>query len=189
MQLVYRYSFWVLWAAWLLYWLWAARNAKPAAREEGRAARLLHIAPLLLAVLLQSFPPRDLGLPSLLLFQPNQASFFIGLAVSLLGWGWTIWARVTLGGNWSGTVTVKHGHELIVSGPYRITRHPIYTGLLLAFLGGAAASAQAQSLLAVALAALAFRLKYRVEEAFMIETFGDAYRDYRKRVPALVPFQ
>ncbi len=42
-----------------------------------------------------------------------------------------------LGGNWSGAVTVKVGHQLVRTGPYRWVRHPIYTGLILALLGTA----------------------------------------------------
>ena len=49
----------------------------------------------------------------------------------------TVWARIVLGRNWSGIVTVKQDHELITAGPYRWVRHPIYTGLLIAFAGSA----------------------------------------------------
>ena len=58
--------------------------------------------------------------------------YWLGLLMVVAGLAFAVWARVHLGRNWSGTVTVKENHELIRSGPYAIVRHPIYTGLLLA---------------------------------------------------------
>jgi protein-S-isoprenylcysteine O-methyltransferase Ste14 len=55
-----------------------------------------------------------------------------GPAVTVLGAVFAIWSRVTLGRNWSSVLQVKAQHELVVKGPYRIVRHPIYTGLILA---------------------------------------------------------
>ena len=96
-------------------------------------------------------------------------------------------ARRWLGRNWSGTVTVKHDHELVTGGPYGIVRHPIYTGLLGGFIGSAIALGEWRGLVAVVLVLIAFMRKIRLEERWMQERFGDAYRRYRQRVPALVP--
>jgi protein-S-isoprenylcysteine O-methyltransferase Ste14 len=60
-----------------------------------------------------------------------------GLLVVLIGVGFTIWARFMLGTNWSNNVTVKEDHTLVRTGPYRIARHPIYSGILLGMLGSA----------------------------------------------------
>jgi protein-S-isoprenylcysteine O-methyltransferase Ste14 len=84
----------------------------------------------------------------------------------------TVWARVHLGMNWSGTVTVTEGHELITSGPYAVVRHPIYTGLLLAFGGSALARAALRGILAVALAFWSLWRKLRIEKTWMREQFG-----------------
>jgi len=100
----------------------------------------------------------------------------------------TVWARVHLGGNWSGIVTIKHDHELIANGPYAIVRHPIYTGLLVAFIGSAMARGEWRGVLAVLVAWLALWRKLRVEENWLAERFGQQYEAYRRRVPALVPF-
>jgi protein-S-isoprenylcysteine O-methyltransferase Ste14 len=96
---------------------------------------------------------------------------------------------VFLGRNWSATVTVKDQHELIRRGPYRFVRHPIYTGMLLAFLGTAIAQDQWRSLLAFVLVWLALWRKWRLEERFMQETFGEQYAAYRREVPAVVPWK
>jgi protein-S-isoprenylcysteine O-methyltransferase Ste14 len=100
----------------------------------------------------------------------------------------TVWARVYLGGNWSGIVTIKHDHELIASGPYAIVRHPIYTGLLVAFIGSAVARGEWRGVLAVLIAWMALWRKLRLEERWMAERFGQQYEAYCRRVPALVPF-
>ncbi len=112
---------------------------------------------------------------------------YTGLLLTLAGAVFAIWARVMLGGNWSSNVTVKREHQLILRGPYRIVRHPIYSGFLLAMLGTALVWGELRLLIGVLLAGLSWWLKSRTEEAFMIRRFGDQYLDYRKRVSALIP--
>jgi protein-S-isoprenylcysteine O-methyltransferase Ste14 len=90
--------------------------------------------------------------------------------------------------NWSATVTVKQQHELIRSGPYAIVRHPIYSGILLAFIGSALARGQWRGVLALAIVIVALWRKMRLEERWMSETFGDEYQRYRARTAALIPF-
>lgn len=58
-----------------------------------------------------------------------------GLILLVLGLCLSLWARMAIGKNWSGFIAIKENHELITHGPYRIIRHPIYAGLLLALLG------------------------------------------------------
>jgi protein-S-isoprenylcysteine O-methyltransferase Ste14 len=85
-------------------------------------------------------------------------------------------------------VTIKEGHELVTTGPYALVRHPIYTGLLLAFLGSALARGEWRGIVAVAIATGALWRKLRFEERWMRQQFGEAYRAYCARVAALVPF-
>jgi protein-S-isoprenylcysteine O-methyltransferase Ste14 len=58
----------------------------------------------------------------------------LGIALTAAGLLFAIWARAYLGRNWSGAVTVKVGHQLIRTGPYRWVRHPIYSGMILALI-------------------------------------------------------
>jgi protein-S-isoprenylcysteine O-methyltransferase Ste14 len=92
-----------------------------------------------------------------------------------------------LGRNWSATVQLKKEHELIVVGPYRWARHPIYTGMLLAMLGTAVAIGEWRGLLAIALVFAGLWFKLRHEEAWMRERFGASYVNYMRRVKALIP--
>jgi len=116
------------------------------------------------------------------------ATYWSGFAIVVLGLAFTVWARIVLGRNWSGIVTVKQDHELVTTGPYRWVRHPIYTGLLFAFAGSAIARGEWRGVLAVVIVLAGFWRKLKLEERWMIETFGDAYLRYREKVRALIPF-
>jgi protein-S-isoprenylcysteine O-methyltransferase Ste14 len=114
--------------------------------------------------------------------------FWAGVALTAVGLLFTVWARIKIGRNWSGIVTIKEGHELITSGPYAIVRHPIYTGLLPAFVGSALARAEWRGILAVVIAWSALWRKLRFEERWLREQFGESYQAYSQRVAALLPF-
>ena len=75
----------------------------------------------------------------------------LGAALTFAGIAFAIWARMRIAGNWSSDVTLKRDHELIVDGPYRWVRHPIYTGILLGLLGTALAVGEWRAVLAVVL--------------------------------------
>ena len=107
--------------------------------------------------------------------------------ITALGVAFALAARFFLGKNWSGWVTVKKGHQLIRSGPYAVVRHPIYSGVLLGILGTAIVVGEVRGLVAMAFAALGLGLKSFQEERFMEEEFGSEYRDYTRRVKAMIP--
>jgi len=177
------------WAVFLLYWAWSAREVKDARRSEPLGPRLFkYWLPVVAAALLIQ-PVR--GYPSSALhwrFVPDMAWLaLLGLVMTWAGVLFACRARSVLGSNWSSEVQIKQGHELIVRGPYRLVRHPIYSGLLLAFLGSALALGEVRGLLAFAMVAASFWFKLRLEERWMREQFGGAYADYMRRVKALVP--
>jgi protein-S-isoprenylcysteine O-methyltransferase Ste14 len=188
MEAVDSYLFPAMWLSWMVYWWVSSRNVKATARHESMVSRLLHIVPLLLAAFL--LWANHVPIPILKVrFTPLAAwPFWVGAALTAAGLVFTVWARLHLGRNWSGTVTIKEGHELITSGPYALVRHPIYTGLLIAFAGSALARGELRGILAVALVFLSFWRKLRMEERWMREQFGEAYEGYSRRVSALVPF-
>lgn len=176
-----------LWVLWLLYWLAAAFRAKPVARREPIGSRILHTVPLLIAIWLFLGDGVPRGWLHARVLSASPGWYWIGVALVFAGLAWSVAARIYLGGNWSGAVTLKRGHELIRSGPYRWTRHPIYTGLLLAFAGSVVAMNEWRGVLGVVLAAIAFTRKLTVEEHFMAAQFPAEYAAYRAEVPALVP--
>jgi len=183
----YQQAFNVVWLAWLIYWGIAAISTKRTRYRESVPSRLLHLVPLILGIALL-VSPQIAGSWLTLRFLPRSPAWFLlGLGFTILGLGLSVYARVWLGRNWSGTVTLKEDHELIRGGPYRLVRHPIYTGILLAVLGSALAEGQWRGLVALALITAAFLRKIKVEERVLTEQFGDAYRRYQAEVPALVP--
>jgi protein-S-isoprenylcysteine O-methyltransferase Ste14 len=178
-----------LWIAWFIYWRISAAGVKAVRRRESAASRAAHLLPLAIAGLLLWMPAMTGGG---ILFQPfmphTLVTYWTGTALLALGLAFSVWARVYLGRNWSATVTVKEDHELIRGGPYALVRHPIYSGLLVAFIGSAIARAEWRGVLAVLIVLAALWRKLRLEERFMSETFGDEYRRYREHTAALIPY-
>jgi protein-S-isoprenylcysteine O-methyltransferase Ste14 len=94
----------------------------------------------------------------------------------------------TLGRQWSFVARVADAHRLVTTGPYAIVRHPIYTAMLgLLVATGLTLSSLPALLLAVVVYAIGTAVRVRAEEALLLETFGDEYRLYRGRVPAVLP--
>ncbi|HEY4341424.1 MAG TPA: isoprenylcysteine carboxylmethyltransferase family protein [Steroidobacteraceae bacterium] len=190
MVLFYQALFPTLWLIWGAYWWAQSRGAKATARQESLFSRVSYMAPLLVAFALLWFPRlpipvlRERFLP--LVEWPLWAG--AGATLTATGLSLAIWARAHLGRNWSATITIKEDHELTTDGPYRAVRHPIYTGLLLAFVGQAIARGELQEAVAVALALWSFWRKLRIEEQWMREQFGVGYQAYARQVSALIPF-
>jgi protein-S-isoprenylcysteine O-methyltransferase Ste14 len=175
------------WIAWMLYWLIMAFQTKRTI-ERGHFIGyrlvaiivflgLFAIGRLLLHVSAQSqLWPRTLALGVL------------SDCVVLAGAAFTVWARITLGRNWSAEVTFKEDHELIESGPYALARHPIYTGILLMGLGTAINYGRAIGFALLLSLCAGFWWKAREEEGIMSSHFPDAYAEYKTRVRAIIPF-
>jgi protein-S-isoprenylcysteine O-methyltransferase Ste14 len=185
---IYRNIITALWLAWALFWLLAALSNKTTQRRESPRSRLEHVIPLVAGAILIAW--RTVPWPWLAqrLWPVSLSTYWIGVALLALGLAFSVWARVHLGRNWSGLVTVKQGHELIRTGPYAWVRHPIYTGLLGALLGTVIVSGTVRALIGLAIITAALLRKLRIEEGFMRETFPGEYERYRAEVPALIPF-
>lgn len=184
----YQAFFPVVWIVFLLYWQIKAINTKSTQRMEPAASRILRVFIFLVAIVLVS--TTRIPLPWLYFeFWPQSLSpFWLGAAVTIAGILFAVWAREHLGRNWSRSVTIKEGHELIRTGPYAVVRHPIYTGVLAGFLGMAIAISQVRGVITFALIFVALWMKLRMEEQFMRTQFGETYADYAGGTAALVPF-
>lgn len=112
----------------------------------------------------------------------------LGFVLLVLSTAFTLWARWTLGTMWSPVPTLKQHHELRTAGPYRITRHPIYTGMLGMLLGSVLMAGFGPLVLAPVIAGAVFLARIAREEQLMLDAFGDQYVRYRRAVPRLVPF-
>ena len=174
------------WVVMALYWFIAAWSAKRTVERQNWRSRLLLLIVIFAAVELL-LGPRAMR-ESRVLLPHTPLGNLLGSAICLAGLAFTLWARRTLGGNWSGWITFKEDHELIQRGPYALVRHPIYTGVLLMFLGTAIVWGRASAFYGLALVFIGLWVKSRQEEAMMTKHFPDQYPEYRKRVKALIPF-
>jgi len=174
---------------WILVIVWcvSALQTKRIAEKQSLPSALAHRIPVGLGCWLLFYPrwPQPLNWQVI----PRTAfSKIIGTAVCVLGLLFTLWARHTLAGNWSSDVTFKCDHELIRTGPYRIVRHPIYTGLLLMCLGTAIFIGQVHDGIGLLVIGIGFWIKINQEERLLLRHFPDAYPVYQREVKALVPF-
>jgi protein-S-isoprenylcysteine O-methyltransferase Ste14 len=184
----YESFFPVVWIAFLLYWQIKATNTKATQRLESAASRILRVFIFLIAIVLLSTTRIPLPWLYLQLWPVGFLPFWLGAAVTIAGLLFAVWAREHLGSNWSRSVTIKRGHELITTGPYAVVRHPIYTGILTGFLGMAIAISQVRGFIVFVLIFLAFWVKLRMEEQWMRSQFGEAYATYARQTAALVPY-
>jgi protein-S-isoprenylcysteine O-methyltransferase Ste14 len=182
---------WLLSAPWLVFlliWGLAALRVRPTKRTQGLLTRLGDRLLFVLASLLLFFYQSSTGFLAWRFVPDGRAVFLAGVALTWMGVAFAVWARVHLGADWSGIVALKEGQRLVRSGPYALVRHPIYTGILLAFIGTALAIGELRGLLAVALITTACLLRIRIEERWLLEEFGAEYEQYRREVKALIPF-
>ena len=98
---MHRTFFAVIWLAWATYWWLASRHVKAAARRESRSSRLLHVLPLALVVVLLSVPRTGIPVLDERFMAPAAGPFWIGVALTAAGVLFTVWARLSIGRNWS----------------------------------------------------------------------------------------
>ena len=175
------------WITFVAYWFISALGQKAIAERQSLPSALAHRIPVGLGWFLLAFP--RLGPPwNRTLIPQAEWVLAIGTAICVFGLYMTLWARWTLAGNWSSDVTFKQGHELIKTGPYRFTRHPIYTWLLVMCLGTAIDIGQLRGAIGLVVVGIGFWIKLNQEERLMLLHFPNEYPAYQKRVKALVPF-
>jgi protein-S-isoprenylcysteine O-methyltransferase Ste14 len=174
------------WGLLALGWLiGAVYNEQHAARARKRAARIFPwaLALVVVLVLLRGIPHtgwRSLTVRSGWTYAP-------GLATLLVSTVFTLWARAVLGTMWTFSPVLREDHALRTAGPYAVTRHPIYTGMLGMLIGTALLAGLGRWLVVLVLAAVFIEGKIRAEERLLVEAFPGRYEQYCRRVPRLVP--
>jgi protein-S-isoprenylcysteine O-methyltransferase len=185
----WRAIFWVSYAAWALFEFWVFsrdRRAVKGRREDGGslfAIIILIAMAVFIAFLSPWFAPwariawRNPLVPAI-------ATLMIWSGIAL-----RLWAILTLGRFFRVTVTIQDGHRLVTDGPYRLLRHPSYTGALVTISGIGLFMNNWLSLLgAFTFALIAYAVRIRIEERALTERFGAAFRQQRARCWALIPF-
>jgi protein-S-isoprenylcysteine O-methyltransferase Ste14 len=121
---------------------------------------------------------------------PNGQMFAVaGVFLFVVGLFLRWWAIITLGRFFTVDVTIEKDHELVERGPFRVVRHPSYTGVLLAFVGFALTLRSWAALLVILVPIFAaFIRRMNVEEDALSRALGSRYADYMRRTKRLVPF-
>jgi protein-S-isoprenylcysteine O-methyltransferase Ste14 len=182
-----------LWFVFVISWNVTTRHAAPTIATPGARRERLYGLVISFGLIMILMAPRMIVLPPLRAVVPwiwvnppllEWAMLLVIAAGAALCW----WARLHLGRLWSDAVTRKEGHRIVDTGPYRLVRHPIYTGFIVIYVGLAILCATGLALVAVALITLGLWLKARLEEQFLLEELGAAaYDAYKARTPMLVP--
>src|SRR5215472_13001202 len=175
----------VLWYVLALVWLVMWFGMKRAKRSETPWERVQHVVPVLVSFWLLF--ERQWPLLDLRLLPETPGVLWAGVLLTALGVGISVWARLSLGANWSGMVTLKKGHELVRKGLYRWIRHPIYTGILLGFVGTALIKGHVRGWVGLAVLWASFYFKARREERFLRQEFGEGFEEHARQTGMFLP--
>jgi protein-S-isoprenylcysteine O-methyltransferase Ste14 len=176
------------WIIFLVVWVLAAISTKRSVYRESRGQRLRYSLLLVVGCFLLFKGHRFIYPLSARVIPHMEMLAWAGAILCVAGLGFCLWARLTLGRNWSGTVTLKEEHELIKRGPYRLVRHPIYTGLLTMSLATVLVVGHVAGIVGLILVFISFWIKLRDEEKVMLNQFPDQYAAYQQRVKRIIPF-
>jgi protein-S-isoprenylcysteine O-methyltransferase len=175
----------VIYALWLIQTVYLTVSAFGARRDT--KAHPMQSLGLLFAMIAAGLLPR-LRMFRFVNFAPvSRVVSLVGVIVCAFGMAFLVWARQTLGKNWSQTVSAKEGHELVTSGPYRFVRHPIYAGGLAACIASAVV-AGGPFVFALLTVGPIFIWRVGAEDKLMTQQFPNEYPVYMKRTKALIPF-
>lgn len=178
----------MLWMGLGIYWLLAAFFVKKSVKKQSGKQRFLYMLFWIVAFVLLFTDDFSFGFLYEPVFAQHAVYKYSGLIMCIGGLLFSVQARIFLGKNWSGRITIKEDHELIQSGPYAITRNPIYSGFLLAFAGCALSENLTKGYLGILFLFFGLLMKIYNEEKFMKEVFHEKYLSYKQRVKALIPF-
>jgi protein-S-isoprenylcysteine O-methyltransferase Ste14 len=176
---------WILFAvSWLLAARWSSAIEKQLGMRKEIGYRMLMVA----GGVLEAVPAHGYYGP-LRLWLVSGPEAWACILIIAGGFGFAWWARLHLGELWSAHITAKENHRIVDSGPYAIVRHPIYTGILAAVVATTAAKGTVMALAGMFLIVLGVWIKARIEERWLSSQLeADAYQQYRRKVPMLMPF-
>jgi protein-S-isoprenylcysteine O-methyltransferase Ste14 len=178
------------WVGLVAYWLHARRFATPAATSEDLLQRASYSVLAALGTLFIFAGARQIPHPRAIKWLYLAAPVELRITGALLTIGGSVlalWARQTLGRNWSARVLIKKAHSLIDHGPYRWIRHPIYAGILVMMTGTVVTVGTTGSLPGLILVFAAAGMKINREEALLNQHFGSAHSCYSRKVKRLFP--
>jgi protein-S-isoprenylcysteine O-methyltransferase Ste14 len=181
--------FFVVYALWLFSELViggiiprSRRHGTPIRYEDRSSRRLISLSMLLSLAIAFLFAASGIAsLPS--------GAFYLGIGLMIAGILLRQWSIAVLGRYFSRTVGVQEGQVVVDRGPYRLVRHPSYTGTLLIMVGlGFVLQSWGAVLVLIAFFGVTFGYRIHVEEDVLTSKLGDEYVAYAKRTKRLIPY-
>jgi protein-S-isoprenylcysteine O-methyltransferase len=186
---LWRSIFWISYAAWVLFEIWVtSRDRRAVQGRRADSGSLFAIIALIILAIVVAFCGPWLA-PWARIAVRNAV---VPAVATLMIWGgmaFRLWAIQTLGRFFRLTVTIQDQHRLVTDGPYRVLRHPAYTGAIVTIAGiGLFMNNWVSFLGAFAVALIAYGIRIRVEERALGARFGEVFRAQRARSWAVIPF-
>lgn len=171
------------WLSFLCFWTAGIFMYKPPGpRQRNKKWPLFLFSVVLITVMVELLAARYLFNRFILPAPLDLLAAITGAVLLLSGLSCAIWARVTLGRFWSGSVAVIENQPVIKTGPYAFVRHPIYTGVIMMLWGSLLLEPFGFMLLVAVLGAISLIVKARLEERMLERRLGNEYANYRKEV-------
>jgi protein-S-isoprenylcysteine O-methyltransferase Ste14 len=185
--LIWRYLIEVPWIIFCVYWAVGALKTRRTISRESLTSRAGFLFLEISGFVLLFTSLGDFGILGQLVVPRTYAVAATGVALTWIGIALALWARWHLGQYWSASVTLKEDHKLIRTGPYAHFRHPIYSGIILAAIGGALAIDLWRCVAGVVFIVLGYSMKARKEEAVLAKQFGEAFKEHCRHTGFLIP--
>jgi len=176
-----------LWLIFALYWFVSALRLNRMRKREPLLQRLSYVLPLLAALAVVYWGDTQFPFLARRMIPGARWIAGTGIALTAAGIGFAIWARYHIGRYWSGSVSLREGHQLVRSGPYARIRHPIYTGILTGLAGTFVALGTYRELVVFLIIWAGFVMKSCREEALLSGEFGAAFDEHRRQTGFFLP--
>jgi protein-S-isoprenylcysteine O-methyltransferase Ste14 len=185
--MIWRYLIEGPWIVFVAYWAVGALKTRRTVTQESVASRYGTLLLEIVGFVLLFSDVAAIGFLGHRVFHQTYSLAVTGVAFTWIGIAIALWARWHLGQYWSARVTLKEDHQLIRTGPYAHFRHPIYSGIDLAAVGGALAIDKWRCVVGVGLIILGYWIKAKKEESMLSAQFGEAFKEHCRQTGFLIP--
>lgn len=177
----------IFWGYWILSAMYTRLRVKKVSSGQRNTQRIVHLSFVIIAFFITLFQFRHITFWNKSI-SDNLTVQYTGVVILITSLLFAVWARVTLGRNWSGAIQKVEGQRLVRSGPYKYIRNPIYTGIIFGFFGTFITFGTMASLVGFIIILLIYIIKINNEQKFLMKEFGEEYRKYIAESWALIPF-
>jgi len=175
------------WIVFVAYWAISALKTRRTVRQESFVSRYGILFLEILGFVFLFSDVAGIGILGRRVVERTYALAISGVALTWTGIAIALWARYHLGQYWSARITLKEDHKLIRTGPYAYLRHPIYSGLDLAAIGGVLAIDRWRCVVGVIWIILGYVIKAKREEALLRAQFGEEFAEHSEHAGFLLP--